>query len=62
MFGVNGTGDCKFKTHCEDPSDNNCEVHDNERNCQYSSYTEKLLVGYRWYNARGVKPAFPFGE
>jgi beta-glucosidase len=24
-------------------------------------YTEKLLVGYRWYDARGLRPLFPFG-
>ena len=24
-------------------------------------YTEGLLVGYRWYNAKGVKPHYPFG-
>jgi beta-glucosidase len=24
-------------------------------------YTEKLLVGYRWYNANNVQPKFPFG-
>ena len=25
-------------------------------------YTEKLEVGYRWYEAHGVTPAFPFGH
>jgi beta-glucosidase len=25
-------------------------------------YSEKLEVGYRWYDAHGVKPAFPFGR
>ncbi len=25
-------------------------------------YEEKLLVGYRWYFAKGVTPAFPFGH
>jgi beta-glucosidase len=24
-------------------------------------YREKLEVGYRWYDARGIKPLFPFG-
>jgi beta-glucosidase len=24
-------------------------------------YREGVLVGYRWYDARGLKPAFPFG-
>ena len=24
-------------------------------------YTEGVLVGYRWYDARGEQPAFPFG-
>ena len=27
----------------------------------HSSYSEKLLVGYRWYDAKGVTPLFPFG-
>ena len=25
-------------------------------------YTEELLMGYRWYDAKGVKPLFPFGH
>ena len=25
-------------------------------------YKEGLHVGYRWYNARGIEPAFPFGH
>lgn len=25
-------------------------------------YDEGILVGYRWYDARGVEPAFPFGH
>jgi beta-glucosidase len=24
-------------------------------------YTERLLVGYRWYDTKGIKPLFPFG-
>ena len=27
-----------------------------------ATYSEKLLVGYRWYNAHGVTPAFAFGH
>jgi beta-glucosidase len=27
-----------------------------------SQYTEKLEVGYRWYDAHNVVPAFPFGH
>jgi beta-glucosidase len=27
-----------------------------------ATYTEKLLVGYRWYHAKGVQPAFCFGH
>lgn len=27
-----------------------------------ANYTEGLLVGYRWYDKRGVQPAFPFGH
>jgi beta-glucosidase len=27
----------------------------------HSSYSEGLLVGYRWYDARGITPLFPFG-
>lgn len=26
-----------------------------------SRYTERLLVGYRWYDARHISPLFPFG-
>lgn len=26
-----------------------------------SVYSEGLLVGYRWYDAKGIKPLFPFG-
>lgn len=26
-----------------------------------ATYSEKLLVGYRWYDARNVTPLFPFG-
>ena len=29
---------------------------------QEASYSEKLLVGYRWYDAHKVAPAFPFGH
>jgi beta-glucosidase len=25
------------------------------------TYTEKLLMGYRWYDAKGQRPLFPFG-
>jgi len=27
----------------------------------HSSYSEGLLVGYRWYQAKGITPLFPFG-
>jgi beta-glucosidase len=27
-----------------------------------ATYTEKLLIGYRWYDTHNVKPAFPFGH
>jgi beta-glucosidase len=27
-----------------------------------ATYSEELLVGYRWYQERGVEPAFPFGH
>lgn len=27
-----------------------------------ATYSEKLEVGYRWYHAQGVTPAFPFGH
>jgi beta-glucosidase len=27
----------------------------------HSSYSERLLVGYRWYQAEHLKPLFPFG-
>jgi beta-glucosidase len=28
----------------------------------HAAYREELLVGYRWYNAKFVTPAFPFGH
>lgn len=28
---------------------------------QQATYSERLLVGYRWYDANKVQPAFPFG-
>ena len=62
MFGTNGSRDCTFKTHCSDPTDNNCRAQQNEQNCQFSNYTEGLQVGYRWYYAHSVEPAFPFGH
>ena len=27
-----------------------------------STYTERLRIGYRWYNENGVKPAYAFGH
>jgi beta-glucosidase len=27
----------------------------------HSLYSERLLIGYRWYDSRGIKPLFPFG-
>jgi beta-glucosidase len=27
----------------------------------HSTYSEGLLVGYRWYDAKGIQPLFPFG-
>ena len=27
-----------------------------------ATYAEELLVGYRWYQDRGIKPAYPFGH
>jgi len=27
----------------------------------HTKYTEKLLVGYRWYDAKHIQPLFPFG-
>jgi beta-glucosidase len=27
-----------------------------------ATYSEDLLVGYRWYDDRGETPAFPFGH
>lgn len=27
-----------------------------------ATYSEELLVGYRWYQDRGIEPAFPFGH
>eukprot|EP00937_MAST-01D_sp_MAST-1D-sp2_P003286 g3286.t1 len=27
-----------------------------------ANYSEKLEVGYRWYDAHGIEPAFPFGH
>ena len=27
----------------------------------HSTYSEGLLVGYRWYDAKGIAPLYPFG-
>ncbi len=27
----------------------------------HATYSEKLLIGYRWYDAKGIEPLFPFG-
>jgi len=27
----------------------------------HSAYSERLLVGYRWYDSKGIAPLFPFG-
>ena len=27
----------------------------------HATYSERLLVGYRWYDAKGIAPLFPFG-
>ena len=32
------------------------------RKPDYANYTEKLEVGYRWFNAHGVQPAYSFGH
>ena len=29
---------------------------------RYANYSEGLLVGYRYYDAHGIEPAFPFGH
>ena len=29
---------------------------------QEANYSEQLLVGYRWYDAHNVQPAYPFGH
>ena len=31
-------------------------------NCHYSNYTEELLVGYRYYAANHITPAYCFGH
>ena len=31
------------------------------RGVPHSVYSERLLVGYRWYDAKGIAPLFPFG-
>ena len=61
-YEPNGTGSCKPKHHCLDPSDNNCLLTKDDSNCHYSNYTEELLVGYRYYAARNITPAFCFGH
>lgn len=30
-------------------------------NGRYVTYQERFYVGYRWYDAKGIKPLFPFG-
>ena len=32
------------------------------RNPTYANYSEGLLVGYRYYDAHGIAPAYPFGH
>ena len=61
VVGRNGTSDCTFKRHCPDPTDNNCAVQPAEAWCQFANYSEGLQVGYRWYHAHSIQPAFPFG-
>lgn len=36
-------------------------IHTKEYSYQ-ATYSEKQIVGYRWYDKHGVKPAFPFGH
>src|SRR5207302_2653640 len=31
------------------------------RNTPHATYSEGLLVGYRWYDAKHIRPLFPFG-
>jgi beta-glucosidase len=33
----------------------------NQSGVPHSVYSEKLLVGYRWYDAKHIVPLFPFG-
>src|SRR5436190_20749539 len=33
----------------------------NQSGVPHSVYSEKLLVGYRWYDAKHITPLFPFG-
>ncbi|MDQ1695520.1 MAG: beta-glucosidase [Frankiaceae bacterium] len=34
---------------------------DNQSGVPHSTYSERLLVGYRWYDAKHIEPLFPFG-
>lgn len=34
---------------------------DNSKGIPQSRYSERLLVGYRWYDAKHITPLFPFG-
>lgn len=61
-YEPNGTGSCTPKHHCLDPSDNNCLLTKDDVNCHYSNYTEELLVGYRYYAAKHITPAYCFGH
>jgi len=46
-----------------DPTDGTCFVQTTFVPCPFSRerYSEGVLVGYRWYDANGIEPAYPFG-
>lgn len=51
-------GDCPIKTDLQYPG----IAPEEEKGIWQEEYTEGIYVGYRWYEANGIKPLFAFGH